>query len=205
MFIKVTSSRQEEWNSLDWKFNAKDFSEERIWAELDFFADKDDECLDPEISDEIMATVRLSIFEGPVCEKEDLDEMIYTAGDFSQDEEAALKGLSRCIHFPAFEWSSMSCTVYLERLYVEEKFRKEGVATWILDNLPEILRYFFRAEPQYVVTIPCPDGYLDMDQKDEMECAEIQKLQKLMVSVIRKHGFKKVRNKNIYYKDYATF
>lgn len=205
MFIKAFCSRQEEWVPEDNNFET-DYDTRRFHGELVFFADKDYESDDPVISDKIMATVAFTFFEGPVYEKEDMKEMVEIADNHPGDDYEALCGLYRSLHYSDIEiWSSMSCTVYLKTLYIEEDFRQKGLATWILQNLPALLRHYFRVEAQYVVTIPSPDGYIKLDKYEPEEQIKIKEMQNLMVSVIRKNGFYKVRKQNIYYKKFDSF
>ena len=207
MFIKVTNSRgsQAEWVFDDCDFE-NNYDDQYFTGTLTFWADKECGNGDPEISDEIMAIVRFSVFEGPVYDKGDMEKKVIIADDHSGDEYVALSGLCRTLHRSSFGLcSDMSCTVYLETLSVEEDFRRNGLATWILSNLPELLWYYFRVEPQYVVTIPSPEGYSNIEECAPDKQVEIRKMHALMISVLKKNGFRKVKNQNVYYKKTLTF
>lgn len=207
MFIKVSNSRQEQWVSQDCDFQdfvAFDYDNQHFYGELEFYSDKknDDDLLEPEI-DELMATVRVAIFEGQVYDKYDVEKKALIADGYSGDEYDAIEALCHVAHeYSDDELNPMFCTVYIDRLYVEEKFRKTGLATWILSNFPSLLNYYFRVDPQFITIIPSPFGYSNLEEQNETDKKEIIKMQKIMVQILKKNGFKKVRNENVYFKDF---
>lgn len=84
----------------------------------------------------------------------------------------------------------------LERLYVYPEYRGKGIAKYLLDNLPAILKYTHNINLRCICTYPQPqnpqEGWLNID--DEV-------MKKRMVKVIEENGFTHVGD-NYYTKAY---
>lgn len=85
--------------------------------------------------------------------------------------------------------------MYIDRIYIDEKYRGAGIASFVLSSLNEILQYTTELSPSVYILLPKPqekDENGNMcnvkDEKQKEIC--MQKLLKLY----KKLGFKKIRN-----------
>ncbi|MBQ2835803.1 MAG: GNAT family N-acetyltransferase [Clostridia bacterium] len=87
--------------------------------------------------------------------------------------------------------------MYIDRIYVEEKYRNIGIASLVIESLNELLEYTVNLEPHTLILLPKPqekdkDGHLHNIEYEEEKNICMKKLIKLY----RKLGFKKIRNSN---------
>ena len=86
------------------------------------------------------------------------------------------------------------CTVYVSRLFVNEKFRGQGVASYIFDNLSEMIFEYYKMYPHCVMI------YVEPDDKSENQYEEMKKT---MIHTIKKSKFKHLEN-NWYMRNYGA-
>lgn len=87
--------------------------------------------------------------------------------------------------------------MYIDRIYVEEKYRNIGIASLVMESLNELLEYAVSLEPHTLILLPKPqekdkDGHLHNIEDEEEKDICMNKLIKLY----KKLGFKKIRNSN---------
>ena len=87
--------------------------------------------------------------------------------------------------------------MYIDRIYVEEKYRNIGIASLVIESLNELLEYTVNLEPHTLILLPKPqekdkDGHLHNVEDEEEKDIRMNKLIKLY----KKLGFKKIRNSN---------
>lgn len=196
MIIKAWSSRMSEtFYNENAPFELDDDSKSYS-VSLELFDDNDDN----DDCGELMATLRATVYD---CY--DIEDVFLAADDESGDESCAIEYLIRTGEYEkANLWTEFLCHIYLDRLYVEPSYRNRGLATWILENFENLFMFYFRVQPHCVITIPAPDGYIELEKHTDEEKKDILKLHKLMTKVIKKYGFKKIRGENAYYKNFAV-
>lgn len=90
-------------------------------------------------------------------------------------------------------YSLFNNAYYLDRIYVEEKFRGQGYASFLLKNLPEILMYLVKIEYGIIIVQAQPfdtvDGESIMDYKNKERTERLIKL-------YEKNGFSRIGNSN---------
>lgn len=91
--------------------------------------------------------------------------------------------------------------MYIDRIYIEEKYRGLGIASYVIENLNGILRYTSRIDPHVLVLLPAPQekdesGSLS-EVKDENE--REKQLNKLL-KFYKKLGFKNIKNSKYMFK-----
>ena len=97
--------------------------------------------------------------------------------------------------------------MYIDRIYVEEKYRNIGIASLIIESLNELLEYTIGLEPDTLILLPKPqekdkDGHLhNIEDKEKKEIC-----MKKLIKLYKKLGFKKIRNSNYMMKkqDYSN-
>lgn len=90
--------------------------------------------------------------------------------------------------------------VCIQRLYVYEKYRGRGIAGYILDNLDRMIGKYIGVDIGRVLIFPRPQ-HCDENNLNEKEDDPI--MLKHMISVLNRHGFKKIKNTNTYQKSYC--
>lgn len=124
------------------------------------------------------------------------EEMIDVADSIDGDIWSAIDSLySVKKNRTDYSYYENSSCVYIHRLYVNEDSRRQGLATYMLKNLEGMMRYFFKTYPHFVVTIPVPEGF-----EEEYNAEEYKHMQKLMCSTLNKQGFKRIPNRDTYFK-----
>ena len=73
--------------------------------------------------------------------------------------------------------------ITLDRLYIDEKYRKKGIATYALNNLNFILNTYYNINPIIITGICKPDD-------------NTQEMLKIQIDTLRKVGFTIYRNNN---------
>lgn len=87
--------------------------------------------------------------------------------------------------------------MYIDRIYINEKFRGLGVDSYVINSLNEILEYSVNLSPNVLILLPAPqeigeDGLLQ-EAKDE----KISKNnKKRLIKLYKKLGFEKLEDSN---------
>lgn len=86
--------------------------------------------------------------------------------------------------------------LYIDAIYIEEKYRRIGIGSYILNNLPRILKYSLNIDANIIVLLPMPI--------EKRENLEVRKLQNQANLKENKKGLEKLYLKNHfkYIKDY---
>lgn len=87
--------------------------------------------------------------------------------------------------------------MYIDRIYIKERFRGLGIASFVINSLNEILEYSLNLSPDVLIILPTPqeigeDGTLQEIEDEKTNKKNKQKLYKLY----EKLGFKKIKNSN---------
>lgn len=87
--------------------------------------------------------------------------------------------------------------MYIDRIYINEKFRGLGIASYVIKALNEILEYSVNLSPNVLILLPAPqkigeDGLLQEIRDEDINKQNKEKLYKLYEKV----GFKKLEDSN---------
>lgn len=87
--------------------------------------------------------------------------------------------------------------MYIDRIYINEKFRGLGIASYVINSLNEILEYSVNLSPNVLILLPAPqkigeDGLLQEIRDEDINKQNKEKLYKLY----EKLGFKKLEDSN---------
>lgn len=87
--------------------------------------------------------------------------------------------------------------MYIDRIYIEEKYRGAEIASFVIESLNELLQYTLKLNPDVLILLPKPqakdkDGNMHNIEDEKTKDLCMQKLLKLY----KKLGFKKIRNTN---------
>lgn len=87
--------------------------------------------------------------------------------------------------------------MYIDRIYINEKFRGLGMASYVINSLNEILEYSVNLSPNVLILLPAPqkigeDGMLQEIRDEDINKQNKEKLYKLY----EKLGFKKLEDSN---------
>ncbi len=93
----------------------------------------------------------------------------------------------------------MPLVCYLSRLYVYPKYRNNGIATYIYENLQEIFEYVTSDSISIFITLPCPQ---EPNLNGKWENIRDDIMFEKMVKLLNKHKFKPI-GKGFYYKSYT--
>lgn len=87
--------------------------------------------------------------------------------------------------------------MYIDRIYVEEKYRNIGIASFVIESISELLEYTVNLNPHTLILLPKPqqkngEGELcNIKDKEEKEIC-----MKKLINLYKRLGFKKIRNSN---------
>lgn len=87
--------------------------------------------------------------------------------------------------------------MYIDRLFIEEKYRGLGIASYVLKYLKNILEYSVNLNPTVLIILPVPQeidnkGLLSQVENDEDRI----KYEKKLIKLYKKLGFTKIKNSN---------
>ncbi len=155
--------------------------------------------IDEEGDDEdIVATVEGVFFRYNRIDEFNID-IVDLADAISADTYKAIITLVDNNLFSEVDIEYMPLVCYLSRLYVYPKYRNNGIATYIYENLQEIFEYVTSDSISILITLPCPqEPTLDERWKNIEDDIMFEK----MVSLLNKHEFKPV-GEGFYYKSYT--
>ena len=93
---------------------------------------------------------------------------------------------------------SASFLCYIDRFYVMPKYRRKGIGTYLLENLPNIIEFYFNYRVQAITTYPAP-MCLSGETMTDLQ-------QKRMLTKIKRHfehvGYREMNRSNFYIKIY---
>lgn len=87
--------------------------------------------------------------------------------------------------------------MYIDRIYIEEKYRNIGIASFVIESISELLEYTVNLNPHTLILLPKPqqkngEGELcNIKDKEEKEIC-----MKKLINLYKRLGFKKIRNSN---------
>ena len=87
--------------------------------------------------------------------------------------------------------------MYIDRIYIEEKFRALGIASYVLNSLNDILEYSVNLSPNVLILLPAPqeigeDGLLQEVRDEKIN----ENDKKRLIKLYEKLGFEKLKNSN---------
>lgn len=87
--------------------------------------------------------------------------------------------------------------MYIDRIYIEEKFRALGIASYVLNSLNDILEYSVNLNPNVLILLPAPqeigeDGLLQEVRDEKIN----ENDKKRLIKLYEKLGFEKLKNSN---------
>lgn len=87
--------------------------------------------------------------------------------------------------------------MYIDRIYIHEKFRGLGIASYVINSLNEILEYSVNLSPNVLILLPAPqevgeDGLLQEVRDEKIN----ENDKKRLINLYEKLGFKKLKNSN---------
>lgn len=147
----------------------------------------------------IVATIEGQFFKYNRINEYNVD-IIDLADTISDDVYKAIITLADNTLFAEVDMEYMPLICYFSRLYVYPKYRNNGIATYIYENLQEIFEYVTSDLTSIFIILPCPqeptsDGRWQNVKDDIM----FEK----MVSLLNKHEFKPIGKEGFYYKSYT--
>lgn len=148
--------------------------------------------------EDIVATVKGHFFKYNYIDEFDID-IIDLADTISNDTHKAIITLGDNALFSEVDMEYMPLICYLSKLYVYPKYRDNGIATYIYENLQEIFKYVTSDLTSIFITLPCPQeptlGGRWQNIRDDIMFEK-------MVRLLNKHEFKPV-GEGFYYKSYT--
>lgn len=148
--------------------------------------------------EDIVATVEGQFFKYNRIDEFNID-ISYLADTISDDAYKAIITLGDNTLFAEVDLEYMPLICYLSRLYIYPKYRNNGIASYIYENLQEIFEYVTSDSISIFITLPCPqEPTLNGDWENISDDNMFDK----MVRLINKHEFKPV-GKGFYYKSYT--
>ena len=85
--------------------------------------------------------------------------------------------------------------MYIDRIYIEEKYRGLGIASYILNSLNQILEYSTNMNPHVLILLPKPQEKNNKNRLVNMNDKDKEKFYKSkLIDLYNKLGFKKIRN-----------
>lgn len=87
--------------------------------------------------------------------------------------------------------------MYIDRIYINEKFRGLGIASYVINSLNEILEYSVNLSPNVLILLPAPqevgeDGLLQEVRDEKINENDKRRL----INLYEKLGFKMLKNSN---------
>ena len=87
--------------------------------------------------------------------------------------------------------------MYIDRIYINEKFRGLGIASYVINYLNEILEYSVNLSPNVLILLPAPqeigeDGLLQEVRDEEIN----ENNKKRLIKLYEKLGFEKLKDSN---------
>lgn len=87
--------------------------------------------------------------------------------------------------------------MYIDRIYIHEKFRGLGIAGYVINSLNEILEYSVNLSPNVLILLPAPqevgeDGLLQEVRDEKINENDKRRL----INLYEKLGFKMLKNSN---------
>lgn len=87
--------------------------------------------------------------------------------------------------------------MYIDRIYIEEKYRNLGIGSFIIDSFVELLEYTVSLNPHTLILLPKPqeknkEGKISNIENEEKK----EKYMKKLIKFYKKLGFKKIRGCN---------
>lgn len=87
--------------------------------------------------------------------------------------------------------------MYIDRIYINEKFRELGIASYVINSLNEILEYSVNLSPNVLILLPAPqevgeDGLLQEIRDEKIN----ENDKKRLINLYEKLGFKMLKNSN---------
>ena len=87
--------------------------------------------------------------------------------------------------------------MYIDRIYMNEKFRGLGIASYVINSLNEILEYSVNLSPNVLILLPAPQKIGEDGLLQEIRDEDINKLNKeKLYKLYGKLGFKKLEDSN---------
>ena len=85
--------------------------------------------------------------------------------------------------------------MYIDRVYVEEKYRGLGIASYIIENINKILKYSINLSPQVLILLPMPQEKSEEGLLSEMKNEQEKKIHKSnLIKLYKGLGFDKIGN-----------
>ena len=92
------------------------------------------------------------------------------------------------------EFNSLNLNIfYLDNIYVEKKYRNKGYATFILNNLADILTYICKISVGTIIIEPVP---LEKVNNEYHYNPEDQEMIDKLIQLCEKSGYKRINNSN---------
>lgn len=87
--------------------------------------------------------------------------------------------------------------MYIDRIYIDEKFRGLGIASYVLNSLNNILEYSVNLSPNILILLPAPqeigkDGFLQEVRNEKIN----ENNKKKLIKLYEKLGFEKLEDSN---------
>ena len=87
--------------------------------------------------------------------------------------------------------------MYIDRIYINEKFRSLGIASYVINSLNEILEYAVNLSPNVLILLPVPqeigeDGLLQEVRDEKIN----ENDKKRLIKLYEKLGFEKLEDSN---------
>lgn len=116
-----------------------------------------------------------------------IDQDIYMVYDALIDDDG---------YFNSDYCGMKSNVLYIERLYIEEAYRNQGLGEKILDQLDDVLNYSLNCEVGCYIVLPNP---IEKSDKYSFEILDNSNLKKKLLKFYRKCGFNRIPNTEFMY------
>lgn len=131
-----------------------------------------------------------------------VDALVDIADSIDQEVYDAIATVAEAGLLPG-DMSDKPILCYLQTLYVKPEFRKQGIGSWLIKNLKDLLYFYYEKEIYGFVTYPRPsDGHSDDEEIEEI--IETDKMYQQMVDLITANGFLNIEGTNYFFKNYEV-
>ena len=94
--------------------------------------------------------------------------------------------------------------MYIDRIYVEEKYRNIGIASFVIESISELLEYTVSLSPHTLILLPKPQEKNKEEELCNIEDEEEKEIcMKKLINLYKRLGFKKIRSSNYMIKKQA--
>lgn len=123
----------------------------------------------------------------------------YVSDSIKGDVYFSMSVLAENKLIPMGGWKKKPMLCYIDKLYIKPEFRHKGLGSWLMENVEELIKFYYDKEAYGFVTYPRPlDGRNPDDITEKLD--KTSEMYQLMVNLITKNGFSEIQESNCFFK-----